>query len=65
MYPSKKSTTLSDPTKSQNITVNKTVETIAMTDDKQIDTTESIHMAVDEENLLSLFDQYSDLIFLY
>ena len=33
-----------------------------MTDDKQIKAAESAHKAVDKENLLSLLDQYSDLM---
>ena len=56
----KKSTTPSDPPKSQNLTVNEIVETITMTDDKLIDTLESLYKVVGEENLLSLFDQNSD-----
>ena len=51
-----------DPPKSQKVTVNEIVETITMTDDKQIDTAESVHKVADDKNLLSLFDQYSDLV---
>ena len=42
--------------------MNETVETKTMTDDKQIETAESVHQVVDEENLVSLIDQYSNLM---
>ena len=46
---------------SQDVTLSEIMETIPMTNDKQTDTAESAHKAADED-LLSLFDQYSDLM---
>ena len=48
--------------KSQDVSANEITENITTTDDKQIDKTESVHKVLNEENLLSLFDQYSDLM---
>ena len=38
------------------------METIIMMDDKQTNTTESVHKLANEENLWSLFDQDSNLM---
>ena len=57
-----KSNTSSDNPNSQDVTVNEVMETITMMDNKQTDTTESVHKSADEEDLLNLFDHYSDLM---
>ena len=57
-----RSQTLFDVTKSEGIGINEVMETIPMTNDNYTDRTEPVHEAADEEDLLSLFDQYSDLM---
>ena len=57
----KMSNTSSDPG-SQDVTVNEAMEPITMMDDKQTDTAESAHKAANEEDLLSFFNQPSDLM---
>ena len=42
--------------------VNEIMATVTMTDDKQTDTKVSANKAAEKEDLLRLFDQYSDLM---
>ena len=53
----KKTKTLSDSPKSQEVVINDVMETINLTHDSHTDRAEPVYEAADEENLLSLFDQ--------
>ena len=58
----KKSNTLSGIPKSQENVLNEVMEIITLTHDSHTDRAEPLHETADEEDLLSLFDQYSDLM---
>ena len=62
MYTLQKKSSTSNPPKSQDVKVHEIVETITMKNDKQAEVQESVHKAAHKENLLCLFDQYSDLM---
>ena len=60
--PQKNSNNPSGAPKSQDIAINVIMETIPMTDDSHTDKTEPVHEAANENDLLSLFDQYFNLM---
>ena len=62
VYIIKKSNTLPDAPNSLDVKVNEVIEAITTMDDKQTDTMESVYKSADEEDLYSLFDQYSYLM---
>ena len=53
---------LSNVSKSPDIAINEVMQAITSTTGNHTDRTEPIHEAADKEDLLSLFDQYSDLV---
>ena len=57
----KRANTPSDALKSQDIVINEVIETIT-TKNNHTNRTEPLHKAADKEDLLSLFDQYFDLM---
>ena len=58
----KKSNTPLDTPKSQEVAINEVMETITKTNDNDTDRTEPVHKTTNEDDLLSLFDQYSELM---
>ena len=58
----KKSNTPSNTPMSPDVAINEVMETISMTNDNHTDKTEPVNKTVDEDDLLSLTDQYSEFI---